>query len=957
MQRIKILMTAALLILPLGFLSAQQWLEMWREEPGKYTFQEIKAEYDKYFETHEKERGTGYKQFERWMYYMEPRVGEQGEWQNPQSLTWNNYRTYLKDRTFAADQTNKTSSTNGSWSFFGSQDHVRGNSGYNGGIGRINVIAFHPTNSNIIFAGAPAGGLWKTTNGGSSWAPLTDGFAFWGVSGICVDPNNANIIYILTGDGDGGSSRSSGVWKTTNGGTTWSATGLFWDASTTSRNGYKLLMDPNNSSVLYAVESNDVHKTTNGGTTWSIITSGVSGSFRDMEFKPGTPSTMYLSTTNLVYRSTNSGSTWVQELSVSGANRIALGVSPANSNYVYALAGPNVGSGKFKGLYRSTNSGASFSLRTDTPNILGYSTSGSDNRQQSWYDLAIAVNPSNANEVHCAGIQSWKSTNGGSTLTNTSNWIESSAGSSYNHADIHELVYNGSTLFCGSDGGIYKTTNGASSWQDIGSGLAITEWYRFAGTPQNPNLFIGGAQDNGTNIVEAPIPDLVMRHVMGADGMEAAIDPTNFNIMYRTTQGGGLARSTNKGENWSGIAPTNLGGGPWVTPYILKPGQPTHILAGYQDVGISTNSGSTWTNLTSGTVASSGSCVALAYAPSNTNYIYVVKSSKVFKSTNSGSTWSDITSGLPGGSYTYVAVNPTNPNHIFVTRSGYTANSKIFESTNGGSTWSNISGTNLPNVPANCVAYEPGTNDGIYIGTDAGVYHLNDALTDWIDFSDGLPFCRVMEMEINTSVGRLRAATYGRSLWESDLYTSNNCPPNVTLSGSVTGTQTFAAQDNLTSTQTLSTTANITYSAGTLITLNGGFNVPLGATFNAVMLGCSAREPRDINEISGVFEESTAQSEVEVSSQRLRDGFDIGNYPNPFRAHTWISFQLPAKAEVSMEIYDVTGQKVAVLMDGTAYEAGLHTLSYDGSALADGHYFLRFTAGDHVQSHRLNVVR
>lgn len=956
MQRNKVILTALLLVLPLGFLSAQKWMDMWRLEPGKYTFEEIKAEYDKYFETHPKERGTYYKQFERWAYFMEPRTGENGEWQNPEAITWKNYRNYLNERTFQGNSSNKTNSANGSWSFFGSQDHVRGNSGYNGGVGRINVIAFHPTNSNIIYAGAPAGGLWKTTNGGSSWSPLTDGFAFWGVSGIAIDPGNANIIYILTGDGDGGSSRSHGVWKTTNGGTTWTTTGLNWDATTTNKNGYKLLMHPTSSSTLFAVESGDVYKTTNSGSTWTPITTGVSGSFRDMEFKPGSPNTMYLSTTNTVYRTTNGGSSWSSVLTVSGANRIALGVSPANSAYVYALAGPHVGTGAFKGLYRSTNSGASFSLRTDSPNILGYSTTGNDNRSQSSYDLAIAVNPSNANEVHCAGIQSWKSTNGGTTLTNTSNWYEKTAGTSYNHADIHELVYNGSTLFCGSDGGIYKTTNSASSWQDIGSGLAITEWYRFAGTPQNSNLFIGGSQDNGTNIVEAPIPDLTMRHVMGADGMEAAIDPTNSNIMYRTTQNGGLARSTNKGENWSNIAPTNLGSGPWVTPYILKPGTPTHILAGYRDVGISTNSGSTWTNLTSGTVASSGSCVALAYAPSNTNYIYVVKSSKVFKSTNGGSTWSDITTGLPGSSYTYVAVNPTNPNHIFVTRSGYTANSKIFESTNGGSTWSNISGSNLPNVPANCVVYEPDSNDGIYIGTDAGVYHLNDALTDWIDFSDGLPFCRVMEMEINTSVGRLRAATYGRSLWESDLYDVANCPQNLTLTGSAAGTQTFAAQDNLTSTQTVAAAANITYSAGTLITLNGGFNVPVGATFNAVMLGCNARTPRDIVPISGTFVE-TEEEEVAIPSQQLRDGFDVGNYPNPFRAYTWISFQLPETALVSLEIYDLKGERVDVILSATAYAAGVHSLSYEGSKLASGQYILRYVAGAHEQTHKLNVAR
>lgn len=948
MLKRNIVLTLLILLLPMSMLHAQRWLEMWTDERDQHSFQEIQDEFNTYFETHDKARGTGYKQFKRWEYYMESRVGENGEIQNPYAETWKNYRQFVENRAFDGA---RTTSTNGSWTFFGSQDHIKGQSGYNGGIGRINVIRFHPTNANIIYAGAPAGGLWKTTNGGTTWAPLTDGIAFWGVSGIAINPTNPNIIFILTGDGDASSSRSSGVWKTVNGGATWTPTGLNWDYTTTNIGGYKLLMDPSNNNTMYAVTTSGLYKTTNGAVTWSVVKSG---SYRDMEFKPGNSNTIYLSSTNAVHRSLDAGATWTQVHSVSGANRIALGVSPANGNYVYAVAGPNVGTGAFKGLFRSTNSGTTWTTRSTTPNILGYSNTGSDNRSQSWYDLAIDVNPTNVNQIQVGGINMWRSDNGGTSWINTSYWIEGSAGQGYTHADIHEVVYNGNNLYCGSDGGVYRSTNNASSWSDLSAGLAITEFYRFGGTPQNSNLFVGGAQDNGSNKVEAPIPDLVMEHIYGADGMEAAIDYTNSNTIYLTTQNGGLRRSTNGGNTSTSIKPTNLGGGNWVTPFVIHPTNSSTLLAGYTDVGRSLNQGSSWTDLTNGAIGT-GACNMVAYAPSNPNYIYAVKSSKVWKSTNGGSTWTDITTGLGGSTYTYIAVNPTNPNHIYVTRSTFTANSKVFMSTNGGSTWTNYSGTALPNVPANTIVYEPGSANGVYVGTDAGVYYRDDNLTDWIDFSNGLPFLRVMEMEINTGAGRLRAATYGRSIWESDLYTSDPCPVNLTLTGPLSGTDTYAASNNITSTNSIGAGANITFSAGNRITLNPGFTMTSGSAFNAIMNGCNARTSRDIVDVTGTYEPPIA--EEELATPPVKRDCTLANYPNPFRTHTWITFQMPEPSLVTLEIFDLKGDKVAVVLQDDMRSAGTHTINYNGEMLIPGQYFLRFTAGERVLNHKILVVR
>ncbi|HHG83286.1 MAG TPA: T9SS type A sorting domain-containing protein, partial [Bacteroidetes bacterium] len=638
-----------------------------------------------------------------------------------------------------------------------------------------------------------------------------------------------------------------------------------------------------------------------------------------------------------------------------GANRIALGVSPANGNYVYALAGPNNGTGAFRGIFRSTNSGVTWTTRTTTPNILGYSSTGNDSKNQSWYDLALAVSPTDINRLYTGGVNVWTSTNGGATMSIQSYWIEGSSGFQYTHADIHELVYNGNVLYCGSDGGVYRKANTGTNWADISSGLAITEFYRFGGTPQNANLYVGGAQDNGSNKIEGPIPDLQMEHIYGADGMEAAIDPTNVNTVFYAYQGGSMRRSTTGGNNATNIKPTNLGFGNWVTPYVLDPNNSNRILAGFTNVGISPSQGvptSSYVNLSSGAIGGGG-CVALAFAPSNSNYIYVVKSSAVYKTTNGGTNWTNITTGLPGSSYTYVAVSPTDPNRIYVTRSGWTANSKVFLSTNGGTTWTNYSGTGLPNVPANCIVYESGSDNGVYIGTDAGVYYRDDNETDWVDFSNGLPYCRVMEMEINPLANRLRAATFGRSIWESDLF-GEACPDDLVLTGPLSGTQRIEANNTITSTNTINSGANITFSAGIRITLNPGFSTVSGSTFNAVMEGCTSMK-NDASPVTGTYEPPLTPAEAGPVVQI--EGYEITNYPNPFRDRTWISYRLPNDAPVMIEIFNMAAQRLAVLVDQKDAKAGMHTIPFDASELPAGQYFVRFSSGNHMSYHQLSRMR
>ena len=241
-------------LLGLPTVQSQEYLDLIQNPNENTTLQEIKELANTYFIDRDKGRGSGYKQYKRWEYDTERMVNADGKLRNFSKLNW-------EVITSINSENSPLERSTGTWSPLGPLSYTNGNSGYNGGLGRVNVIAFHPTDANIIYVGVPAGGLWKTTDGGSTWTPMSDSLASLGVSGIAVDHNNPNTVYILTGDGDGGDTQSIGVMKSTDGGSTWSATGLSWDVTNFNR-GYKLMMHPTNSSIMFAVTTVGILKTT-----------------------------------------------------------------------------------------------------------------------------------------------------------------------------------------------------------------------------------------------------------------------------------------------------------------------------------------------------------------------------------------------------------------------------------------------------------------------------------------------------------------------------------------------------------------------------------------------------------------------------------------------------------------------------------------------------------------------
>lgn len=703
----------------------------------KVNFFDVKKEADNYFKDRDKGRGSGWKQYKRWEYFWGERLYPSGD------------RTNLADPAaeMASFTENYLSIQAANWICLGPSDYQNITGHWSPGLGRINDIQLDPVNSNIIYVGTPSGGLWRSTTGGNSWTPLTDSIPAIGVSCILIDPSNTNVIYIGTGDRDAYDCWSRGVLKSTDGGTTWNTTGLTF-VPTDWQKVHKMLMHPTSYNTIFAATYYGLYKSTNGAVSFTKV---LDGDVDDIEFKPGTPATMYAVTNEvpspIFYRSTNSGDTWTAT-SMTATRRAQIAVTPANANYVYFFS-------KDKGLYLSTNSGTSWTRKGRAP------TEGS----QDWYDLAIAVSPTNVNEVHAGEIESYVSLNCGKSWTKTSVWSYPNT-TGYIHCDIHEMQFFGNTLYIGSDGLITTTTDQASSFTDLSVGLINRQFYRMAsGVPTNPYKLMGGSQDNGTSVYSTNY----WHEWLGADGMECVIDYTNENIVYGTVQYGQFYKSTTGGTNTVSIS--QPGGGDWITPFVIDPINHNTLYMGNTSVRKTTNAMSSWTTI--GTFGDTGAYInAMAIAKTNPSYIYASKGSRIWRTTNGGGAWTEITGTLPGYKITSIAVHPTNPLKIAVTESSfwtYAAGQKVYTSADAGSTWINYS-ANLPNLPANSVVYEGGSNDAMYVGMDVGVYYRDNTMPEWVSFMTNLPNVMIDELEVDANAGKIRAATYGRGLWESPLY-------------------------------------------------------------------------------------------------------------------------------------------------------------------------------------------
>lgn len=769
------------------------------------TFEQIKVLADGFLEnrTDTLQLKRDKKHYERWKYERKFHIDKKGYFISPLE----------EEKTFKANIKTSALSVASSWVEVGPKSFTS-TSSYAPGVGRIDGLAVQATNTNVIYAASPGGGLWKTTNGGTTWTPLLDGYAaYMKVVDVVIDPSNSNTVYACT--------QGAGVIKSINGGSNWTATG------TTDLFPLKVLIHPTNPSKVYATSASGIYESSNGGSTWTLRLSGVS--VEDIEFKADDRTILFASGNSAIattiHRSTDGGITWTAITSgITNSGRTLLGVSPADAKVVYAV---QANGDLFGRMYKSIDGGLTF-----TTTVIGNSASGTNyfgyegtgTTGQATYDMAIAVNPNNVNDLSIGGIIVWRSIDGGTTFTQKTAWTYPNT-TGYNHADIQALEYVGNTLYSGSDGGVYKTdysTTGSSSWTDISTGLGVKMVYRIANSHSNGIVLGGGSQDNGTFARQAGgnFVDWV-----AADSGEMIIDPTNPLRMIGTQQYGTIYLSTDGGNTNSLL--TAPGDGAWVTPIAWHPTLSATVYGAWGEVYKSTNTGTTWTNIST-TITSTEKFEQLAIAPSNDQYIYASKGSILWVTTNGGTSW---TSYNYPSTITDIEVKYNTPQKVWITTAANTQN--VLLSTNSGATFTDIS-TGLPSIAARSIAVDDFSSEGLFVAMNIGVYYRNLANPTWVLLGTGLPQVAINEIEISKIGGKIRVGTFGRGVWEIN---SPSCPLTLVYAAISQPAGTYQAAQTITSQAIVGTPTN--YYAGQKITFSNGFRANLNTTFKAKIQACN----------------------------------------------------------------------------------------------------------------------
>ncbi|MCX6224801.1 MAG: T9SS type A sorting domain-containing protein, partial [Bacteroidia bacterium] len=747
------------------YASYPHWMTMMKDPHGNF-FETQKA-FNLYWKDREiPKEGSGYSLFKRWEYLWQSGINPDGTYPEPDHV----YKEFNK---FVSShpQDGKLKTGTGVWRELGPKSR-RGN--YAAYMGRLNAIAFHPTDTATFYVGAPTGGFWTTHDGGQSWTTSTDNQPVMGVSAILVDPVNPDIILIGTGDRDLGGG-GMGVFRSMDGGLTWTpfnsgmgnvTIGMFAQAAA-------------NPLVILAAANGGIFKTVDGGENW-VKTSPDNSNFTDIRFKPRSSTIAYAASPLGFYRSENAGDTWSLVPSGSGyvtGNRLVIGVTPANDSLVYLISGYTA---EFLGCFLSRDFGHSFTRQSSSPNIIDGQIS---------YNLCIHVDSRNPNLITVGAINIWNSIDGGK------NW-ECNQWSSPIHVDQHAIVENplNNRLYVGNDGGIYYSDGGATNWVSCSNGLGIGQIYKIGVSANEPDKVLAGFQDNCSSVWNG----MDWTTIGGGDGMECAVDRTDSRYSYVSAQFGLIYKLFNNNSvGW--IAGSNINGitdkGDWITPFLVSEGDGNTMVAGYQSIWISRNvrsEGSVrWRKISDNPPSNSYNTVE--QSPADVKVLYAsTDDGKLFRTDNlldEEVKWTLLPATLPilGGQQPYMDIEC----HPYDEKTVYLVNhKKVFKSTDKGFTLQDITGS-LPDIPLNSIVFDKSSNEGLYVGSNAGVYYRDADMADWALYGKSIPVSvKVTELEIyydpvSRQGSRLRASTYGRGLWEIGLAVINPVPPGQ-LTASVT---------------------------------------------------------------------------------------------------------------------------------------------------------------------------
>lgn len=723
------------------------WIEM-MEQPD-VEMAEVRKAFDQYWENHQHFRGDRSKQFEQWYTVNSRRLDEAGKVISAKQVSAEFQRLKLKSG----------AEMQGNWFNYGPIG-VGPRSGVKKDGGRVKDIEFHPTDSSTFYVSTFKGGLFRTKNYGTSWEPLTDNLTEQVY--VCeVDNNDPNTIYIGT---------DLGVYKSINDGESWEPTPVGSETKS-------LLLKNNNQNVIIAGTEIGIYRSTDGGTSWTLVQ--VADKVEDLDSHPSNPEIMYAATngaTSEFFRSADGGETWTKNTTFEKGCFMGVAITPAQPDYVYLInLRDHLGEDSFEGFYLSTDAGLNFTKQSGiTPCISGYNDDGSISRGQPNYNLFICADPVNADIVYAGGVKSWKSSDKGKTWSLAFNDNTTDGGGL--HLDQLNWAYSphDNNIFAVNDGGVYLLQKD-KKFRPLTDGLPIAEVYECTQSQTMKTNVAGGTMHCGVKLNyngEWFTP-------WGGDEATCIIDPTNENYIYHLKYEK-ISRSTDGGFHFQRINAQDADRGYYTGTGTLDHADPNILYVGLLEVERTKNARAAnvdWEKISN--FGGSEKIQKVEQSSADRNILYVARGSTFYRSDNaseSSPTFSKLTSKLPAsGQVSEIATHLTNANLVYIL-----LGSQIYKSADKGNTWSNIT-ENLPGVALLEMTLDKTAKEGIYIGTDIGVYYKDSTMTSWIDYSKDLPGIRVSGMDIyygdNRDDSFITISTDGRGFWRSLLYGVNGKQP------------------------------------------------------------------------------------------------------------------------------------------------------------------------------------
>ena len=680
--------------------------------------------------------------------------------------------------------------------------------------GRVRAIAIDPRNANRLFIGAASGGIWLTEDAGQSYRPLQDFMGNLAIGALVIDPVNPNVMYAGTGESFAGLP-GIGIFKSIDGGVTWAilqATNTDISVNPSGNDWVyvnRIAISQANPNILLAGTLTSLFRSADAGASWVKV-----GNFRtlDVRFDPNDASGALAGTEKgYFYTSRDAGLTWIQSAVLVPAESLKGRGSPktARAEIAYAKSQPNV-------VFASVDNNADGAT---TRGEVWKSMDGGDTwnnlsapkhlSEQGDYNNTIWVDPTNENNVVVGGLDLYQSVDGGMNFTRISTWQQAGPGAPQPHADHHQIVSvpnfsaNNPVVYFGNDGGLYRANNifnvsssGTASWQNLNNGLAVTQFYGGAGKRAAGGKIIGGTQDNGTLVYGAGTN---WDRFAGGDGGFVAVDPIDDNTLYgeyvyasihrtvglatRSYICSGITEALKNTSTNTYCGTNNVEAASFIAPFILDPNNRNRMLVGANSLWITNNVKDTtpiWAAIKSpvSPVAATDkpfiSAVAVAEKDSNiiwTGHVLSGSTTGQVWQTSDGlsaaPTWKRVGTGvLPTSAVNRITIDPDNPNRVWVAYSGF-ALARIWTTTDGGLTWNNIH-SNLPAITIHDLKRHPSQPNWLYAATANGVYTSENGGQSWSTTNDGPASVRVREL-FWYDQSTLVAATYGRGMFRTTV--------------------------------------------------------------------------------------------------------------------------------------------------------------------------------------------